>query len=95
MDAFVGLAPPSVRIRPAVFPKSKTKGPIVRCISLGSQKSFDVSNVDSVDKVYRVLTKHMNVKVHVTSHCIYIRTDWSISGNCVQTLKLFVCFLEC
>jgi hypothetical protein len=30
---------------------------------------MDVASVDSVDKVYRVLTKHMNVKVRILSCC--------------------------
>lgn len=63
LDAFIGLAPPSVEVKPAVFPKSKLKGPLVRCIAVNPSslkpKSFDASNVDSVDKVFRILTKHM------------------------------------
>jgi hypothetical protein len=51
-------------------------GPFVRCIPLrresnedatdndnDSRRAFDVCNVDSVDKVYRILTKHMRVQV--------------------------------
>lgn len=65
LDAFLGLAPPSVHVSPAILPKSsKSKGPSIRCISHGTTTpSFDVGNVDSVDKVFRVLTKHMKVKV--------------------------------
>ena len=65
LDAFCGLAPPSsVEIIPAVLPKSNKKGPWIRCIStVPSMQNFDVANVDSVDKVYRVLTKHLKVKV--------------------------------
>ena len=63
LDAFIGLAPPSVEVKPAVFPKSKLKGPRVRCIAVNPSslkpKSFDACNVDSVDKVFRILTKHM------------------------------------
>lgn len=64
LDAFIGLSVPSVRVQPAVLPKNKMKGPAVRCIAVNDNKrnSFDVGNVDSVDKVYRVLTKHMQVK---------------------------------
>lgn len=64
LDAFCGLAPPtSCRVVPAILPKTKKmKSPWVRCISKSQKKSLDVANVDSVDKVYRVLTKHLLVK---------------------------------
>jgi hypothetical protein len=64
LDAFCGLSPPSkVRILPAILPKSyKYKSPWVRCISKRYKKSFDIANVDSVDKVYRVLTKHLQIQ---------------------------------
>jgi hypothetical protein len=67
LDAFIGLAPSStVQVKPAILPKSKFKGPSVRCIARQSGKaSFDVGNVDAVDKVYRILTKHMQIKVRV------------------------------
>jgi hypothetical protein len=69
MDSFSVLAPASsVLVQAAVFNKgSATAGPspVVRCISLQiPEQSFDVGGVDSVDKVYRVLTKHMKVKVN-------------------------------
>jgi hypothetical protein len=66
LDAFVGLAPPgTVKVQPVILSKIKSKGPLVRCISAQSsnKESFDVSNVDSVDKVYRILTRHMRVEV--------------------------------
>ena len=74
MDAFIALAPSgSVQLQAAIFPKTKASAqPIVRCVSLaerdgdkastGIPSSFEVTNVDSVDKVYRVLTKHMHLK---------------------------------
>lgn len=72
LDAFCGLVAASnsnVNIIPAILPKSNKKGPWIRCISnLPQIHSVDVSNVDSVDKVYRVLTKHLKIKV-----CSYIR----------------------
>ena len=62
LDAFWGLAPSSqVKVIPAVITKTKAKGPAVRCISVN--RSFDVGNIDSVDKVFRILNKHMLVKV--------------------------------
>lgn len=61
LDAFMALAPSTVMVTPAIF-KSKTKGGMIRCISNNNKKkSFEVSNVDSVDKVYRILTKHMGL----------------------------------
>jgi hypothetical protein len=66
LDAFVGLAPPgTVKVQPVILSKIKSKGPLVRCISAqnSEKNSFDVSNVDSVDKVYRILTRHMKVEV--------------------------------
>lgn len=76
LDAFVGLAPArTVRVLPSVLTTKgpKTKAPAVRCVATGGVgvgggggnivKSFDVGNVDSVDKVFRILSKHMQVKV--------------------------------
>jgi hypothetical protein len=64
LDAFCGLTPSSsANIIPAVLPKSNKKGPWVRCISnVPRCNSLDISSVDSVDKVYRVLTKHLKIK---------------------------------
>jgi hypothetical protein len=67
LDAFLGLAPSSeVKVFPAILTtKIKSKSPAVRCISLTGKNNFDVGNVDSVDKVFRILSKHMQVKVRV------------------------------
>ena len=67
LDAFLGLAPSSeVKVFPAILTtKIKSKSPAVRCISLAGINNFDVGNVDSVDKVFRILSKHMQVKVRV------------------------------
>jgi hypothetical protein len=69
LDAFVGLSPPEVRVISAILdrPKgTKAKGPVVRCIPIDDQKdSLEASNVDSVDKVYRILTRHMRIPVSV------------------------------
>jgi hypothetical protein len=74
LDAFVGLAPSTVQVLPAILPKlSKAKGPLVRCVSqIPGRPSLDISNVDSVDKVYRILTRHMGVAVS-TSSIDYLR----------------------
>jgi hypothetical protein len=64
LDAFIGLAPSDqVRVYPALSAKVKSKFPTVRCVSTSGKSSFDVGNVDSVDKVFRILSKHMQVKV--------------------------------
>ena len=69
LDAFCGLSPPSkVQVTAAVLPNTnkKTKTPWVRIISKVPGKSnMDVTNVDSLDKVYRILTKHLQIKVRV------------------------------
>lgn len=64
LDAFMALAPSSVEVKPAILSRNKLKGPTVRCLATASDRDcFDVANVDSVDKVFRVLTKHMKVEV--------------------------------
>lgn len=65
LDAFCGLCPShKVEVIGAVLPKSNKKTPWIRCISkIPGRTSMDVANVDSVDKVYRILTKHMQIKV--------------------------------
>lgn len=86
LDAFLGLAPPSVKVLPAVFPKStKNRMPLIRCVSLRQPKDLfrssgglEVTNVDSVDKVFRVLTKHMKVTSQWTAcECL----KWKYKGN--------------
>jgi tetratricopeptide (TPR) repeat protein len=68
LDALVGLVPPAkVQIVPCILPKntnSKKKAPWIRCISTtkGGTPNLDVGGVDSVDKCFRVLTKHLQVK---------------------------------
>jgi hypothetical protein len=73
LDAWLGLSPPDkVQVIPAILPKSKLKGPLVRCLAVtptsstseaNSRLHLDVSQVDSVDKVYRLLTHHLKVPV--------------------------------
>lgn len=61
LDAFIALAPPShVKVFAAMF-ESSSKGPLVRCIDTNHPNSFDVGIVDSVDKVERILRKHMKL----------------------------------
>ena len=65
LDAFCGLClDQNVEVIAASLPKSNKKVPWVRCIS-GDRKrnNLDVANVDSVDKVYRILTNHLQLKV--------------------------------
>lgn len=81
LDAFVGLAPfEKVTVHPAILNKAKGKGPNVRCIERGaSGRAFEVNNVDSVDKVYRILTRHMNVEGVDSAACECLR--WNYRGN--------------
>lgn len=69
LDAFVGLSPPSVQVHPAVIgTSSRAKSPMVRCASrVDPDDCLEVANVDSVDKVYRILTRHLKVKVRLLS----------------------------
>jgi tetratricopeptide (TPR) repeat protein len=68
LDALVGLVPPTkVQIVPCILPKNtnnKKKAPWIRCLSTtrGGTPNLDIGGVDSVDKCYRVLTKHLQVK---------------------------------
>jgi tetratricopeptide (TPR) repeat protein len=68
LDALVGLVPPArVQIVPCILPKntnSKKKAPWIRCITTtkGGTPNLDIGGVDSVDKCYCVLTKHLQVK---------------------------------
>jgi hypothetical protein len=64
-----------VQIIPALLPKATSggKAPWIRCMwnnknknnRIRSSPNIDVSNVDSVEKVYRILTKHLGVKVRI------------------------------
>lgn len=65
LDAFCGLSPlPNIEIIPSILPRSSKKYPWIRCIStVPGRASLDIGNVDSVDKVYRILTKHLQIKV--------------------------------
>jgi hypothetical protein len=66
-----------VQVIPAILPKpaSGGKGPWIRCVwntnnlknLARTSPNLDVSNVDSVEKVYRVLTKHLGVTVRILS----------------------------
>jgi len=80
--AFVGLAPTSlVAIHPVIIQRPKGKGPNVRCIQRkkNSGKAFEVNNVDSVEKVHRILTKYMNVKG--VDPVAYESLRWNYKGN--------------
>ena len=75
-----------IQVIPAILPKpaSGGKGPWIRCVwntnnkknNIRPSPNLDVSNVDSVDKVYRVLTKHMGVKVrnYILQHNTHTHT---------------------
>lgn len=95
LDAFLGLAPASsVKVIPcklnsSILPSGsatggggntkKPKGPMVRCLSTDGTKCFDVSSVDAVDKVYRILTKHMQCTDVDYESCECLK--WKYKGN--------------
>jgi len=78
-----------VQVIPAILPKPTGggKGPWIRCIwNTNNQKNrarpspnLDVSNVDSVEKVYRVLTKHLGVTNLSLEPCECLK--WKHKGN--------------
>ena len=95
LDAFLGLAPSDqVKVLPAILTtKIKSKSPAIRCISLSDKSSFDVGAVDSVDKVFRVLSKHMKVKVRDktvrTCRQRKVEINGSIYDLNIKTMLLF------
>lgn len=63
LDTFQSLAPPSlVQVHPSILSKSKGRGPNIRCIQRHHPfRALEVNNVNDIDKVYRILTQHMNI----------------------------------
>jgi len=70
LDSFISLAPSSqITVHPAILTKIKSKGPNIICIPrkrTSTSKPFEVNNVDSVDKVCRILTQHLSI-LNITS----------------------------
>lgn len=63
LDTFQSLSPDTVRVHPAILSKTKAKGPNVRCVQTSHPyKAIEINNVNDIDKVYRILTKHMDVQ---------------------------------
>lgn len=83
LDSFKILSPSTVHIHPAMLTKTKAKGPNIRCIQrVPPFKAFEANNVNDVDKVYRILTKHMNLIVSLTARdCL----KYTYKGN--QSLR--------
>mmetsp|Transcript_35201 Transcript_35201/g.85213 ORF Transcript_35201/g.85213 Transcript_35201/m.85213 type:complete len:540 (+) Transcript_35201:285-1904(+) len=81
LDAFCCLAPPSTaQVVPAILPGGNKKFPWVRCISkIPGRSNIEVGNVDSVDKVYRVLTKHLQIKD--VNYQVREALKWKYEGN--------------
>jgi len=82
LGAFVGLSPPEIMVHPAIISKAKGKGPNIRCIERGANgRSFEVNNVDSVEKVHRILTnaKYMQVQGVDPTACECLK--WNYRGN--------------
>ena len=75
LDSFRTLAPDKVKVLPVVLGSaSKSKSPIVRCLSVRNpDRSLEVTNVDDVDKVYRILSLHMKLMVKYNrSFCSFL-----------------------
>lgn len=78
-----------VQVIPAILPKPASGGkpPFIRCIwntnnqkdSVRPSPNLDISSVDSVEKVYRVLTKHLGVKNISPEACECLK--WKHKGN--------------
>jgi tetratricopeptide (TPR) repeat protein len=66
---------------PSSSSNKKTKGPMVRCMSTDGTQCLEVSNVDSVDKVYRVLTKHLKVGYDQVPYRLCECLKWKYKGN--------------
>jgi tetratricopeptide (TPR) repeat protein len=80
LDTFQSLSPASVQIHPAILSKSKAKGPNIRCVQAQHPyKAFEVNNVNDIDKVYRILTKHMGIE-HI-SHQARDCLKYTYEGN--------------
>jgi hypothetical protein len=87
LDAFFGLASPTtVLVQPALLSSSvssNSKAPVVRCIAVNGnvRKSLDVTNVDSVDKVFRILTKHMGQRNVSQTVCNCLKYKYKGNGH--------------
>ena len=112
MDAFWGLAPPTlVQVQPALLPRSSkvqgtTKAPAVRCLHVPStnnattnntttpthgpvNRNMDVANVDSVDKVYRILTHYLHIPHTHRRQQLKEALQWKYRGNgCLEIGKI-------
>ncbi|KAL7573743.1 hypothetical protein ACA910_007778 [Epithemia clementina (nom. ined.)] len=85
LDAFMGLVPSrKISVKAAMFPKPpKGKGPYIRCVPVrqsGEYTAFEVSNVNSVEKVYRVLTKHMGLSGIQIQTCDCLKLKYKGTG---------------
>eukprot|EP00546_Thalassionema_frauenfeldii_P008678 CAMPEP_0178928988 /NCGR_PEP_ID=MMETSP0786-20121207/20274_1 /TAXON_ID=186022 /ORGANISM="Thalassionema frauenfeldii, Strain CCMP 1798" /LENGTH=342 /DNA_ID=CAMNT_0020605043 /DNA_START=91 /DNA_END=1115 /DNA_ORIENTATION=+ len=80
-DAFLGMSPSSVEVHQCILSaSSRSKSPTVRCISRTDEKNaLEITNVDSVDKVYRILTHHLKIQGVDRNSCECIK--WKHKGN--------------
>jgi len=94
LEAFQTLAPPSlVKVHPAILSKTKSKGPTVRVVHRDLEKmettnssmhAFEVNNVDSIDKVFRILTKHMSLSEQDVKPAAKECLKWMYRGNALM-----------
>lgn len=105
LDAFLGLTTAAatarsgrtattVAVKAAFLPKPKKGGqpatPWVLCVSLANNIALEIYGVDSVDKVYRVLTKHMAVEASPTSCACFARNHKTANLTPPYFIRLFV-----
>ena len=79
LDAFLSLAPASrVTVKAAFLPKQPKSGgqPWVRCVSVEKSIAMEIFGVDSVDKVYRILTKHMGLWVSANASYVFRKSNF-------------------
>jgi tetratricopeptide (TPR) repeat protein len=103
IEAFLSLSPSpdKVKVYPANWKrqsKSKGKGHTVRCIQRKQTNeiisAFEVTNVDSVDKVYHIITHHMkldniNPKACECLTCYFAGNERLEDGTPSQAITLY------
>jgi tetratricopeptide (TPR) repeat protein len=82
LDAFQTLSPSSyVQVHPCILNSgNRVKSPTVRCRSrFNPEYCLEIANVDSVEKVYRILSRHLQVQDLRVNACYCIK--WKHKGN--------------
>uniref|UniRef100_A0A7S3L8D0 Uncharacterized protein n=1 Tax=Amphora coffeiformis TaxID=265554 RepID=A0A7S3L8D0_9STRA len=83
LDAFLSLTQSRrVQVKAAFLPKQTKSGgyPWIRCVSIQKSSAIELFGVDSVDKVYRVLTKHMQIEGISRRACRCLQYKYKANG---------------